>query len=69
MLKLTLFFAVLLTLGVTDIVLMKKEGFRREMVPYMVITVAAGLAAIMVFAGPNRSSIMGVLLKILNISE
>ena len=65
--KLIIFFAVLLALGVTDIVLMKKRGLYREMIPYIILSAAAGIAAILAFTGTG--SIIGPLLKILNISE
>ena len=67
MTRLAVFFAVLLTLCVTDIILMKKRGLYREMIPYIILSTAAGIAAVLAFTGTG--SIMGLLLKILNISE
>ena len=41
MLKLSIFCAAVLALGATDIVRMRRENLKREMIPYVIIAAAA----------------------------
>ena len=61
MLKIVVYCAALFTLSVVDIVIMKRQSLKKEMVPYVILAALAGFAAVFHFSGPHGESIIGAL--------
>ncbi|MCL2408646.1 MAG: hypothetical protein FWC96_03415 [Oscillospiraceae bacterium] len=57
MTKFVIFSATLLALGTADIASMRRERLGRELIPYILIAIAAGVLALMVFA--DSQSLIG----------
>ena len=62
MVKLVIFCISLFTLGAVDIAVMRKSNLKREIVPYMIIAVGAGLAAVQYFM--TDGAVMGHILRL-----
>lgn len=66
MLQLFLFFVVLFMVGVADIRSILKSDLKKELIPYSILMLAAGVVGLFYLSNPYRQSIAYWLLKLVN---
>jgi hypothetical protein len=68
-LELASFYAILVGMGVFDLSKMKKANLKREMAPYLVLSLLSAAVAFLFFKNPDGPSLSKLLLHLFGIGE
>lgn len=64
---LLIFFLIFSVILITDLNSMKKAGHKKEIAPYILLMLTAGLLGFLYLSDPNRESISALFFRILKI--
>ena len=65
--ELAVFFAILIVLGIVDYRAMKKAKLKKEIVPYLIFMVLAGVFAVFYLSNPHQESFTYLVIKLFNL--